>query len=99
MEEMLTSNRIWKQRLVDVGIVSASDAANWGFSGVMLRGSGIKWDLRKNQPYEIYSELNFEIPVGISGDCYDRYLIRILEMRQSLKIIFQCLQKNTKRKY
>ena len=93
MEEMLTSNRIWKQRLVDVGIVSASDAANWGFSGVMLRGSGIKWDLRKNQPYEIYSELNFEIPVGISGDCYDRYLIRILEMRQSLKIIFQCLQK------
>jgi len=93
MEEMLTENRIWKQRLVDVGIVSARDALNWGFSGVMLRGSGINWDLRKSQPYEIYNEVSFDIPVGDNGDCYDRYLIRIAEMKQSLKIISQCLDK------
>ena len=91
IEELLTENRIWKQRLVDVGTVSLKDALDWGFSGVMLRGSGIKWDLRKTQPYDKYKEFNFSIPVGINGDCYDRYLIRILEMRESLKIIEQCL--------
>ncbi len=91
VEEMLTDNRIWKQRLVDVGVVSASDAFDWGFSGVMLRGSGINWDLRKSQPYEVYDKLNFELPIGSNGDCYDRYLIRIFEMKESLKIIEQCL--------
>ena len=91
VEEMLTENRIWKQRLVDIGIVSSSDALDWGFSGVMLRGSGIKWDLRKSQPYEVYDSLKFDIPVGSNGDCYDRYLIRVFEMRESLKIIEQCL--------
>ena len=91
MEDMLTENRIWKQRLIDIGIVSAKDACQWGFSGVMLRGSGIYWDLRKSQPYEIYDKLNFDIPVGTNGDCYDRYLIRVFEMKQSLKIIEQCL--------
>lgn len=91
IEEMLTSNRIWKQRLVDVGIVSAKQALDWGFSGVMLRGSGLTWDLRKSQPYEIYNNLNFNIPSGSNGDCYDRYLIRMEEMKQSLKMILQCL--------
>jgi NADH dehydrogenase (ubiquinone) Fe-S protein 2 len=91
MEEMLTTNRIWKQRLIDIGIVSAKEAADWGFSGIMLRGSGLNWDLRKHQPYEIYDQLNFNIFVGTNGDCYDRYLIRIAEMRESLKIVFQCL--------
>jgi len=91
IEEMLTSNRIWKERLVDIGIVSLKKAMEWGFSGVMLRGSGYSWDLRKSQPYEIYSELNFRVPVGNSGDCYDRYLIRIAEMRQSLYIIQQTI--------
>jgi len=90
-EELLTGNRIWKQRLVDIGQVSAKDALDLGFSGVMLRGSGIPWDLRKTQPYEIYNLLNFNIPVGTNGDCYDRYLIRIQEMRESLSIINQCL--------
>jgi NADH dehydrogenase (ubiquinone) Fe-S protein 2 len=87
IEEMLTGNRIWKERLIDIGVVSAKHAIEWGFSGVMLRGSGIAWDLRKHQPYEIYQDINFSIPVGSSGDCYDRYLIRVEEMRQSLKII------------
>ena len=91
IEEMLTNNRIWKQRLVNIGIVSAKDALNWGFSGVMLRGSGILWDLRKTQPYEIYDKLDFDIPIGTNGDCFDRYLIRIEEMRQSVKIILQIL--------
>lgn len=91
IEEMLTENRIWKDRLIDIGIVSAKDALAWGFSGVMLRGSGISWDLRKTQPYEFYSELNFSIPVGTTGDCYARYLLRIEEMRQSLKIIQETL--------
>jgi NADH dehydrogenase (ubiquinone) Fe-S protein 2 len=91
IEEMLTSSRIWKERLVDIGIVSATDAIDWGFSGVMLRGSGVPWDLRKSQAYEIYSELNFIIPTGTHGDCYDRYIIRIEEMRQALTIIQQCL--------
>nr|UXG55779.1 NADH dehydrogenase subunit 7 [Phytophthora cinnamomi]WRY73314.1 NADH dehydrogenase subunit 7 [Phytophthora cinnamomi]WRY73354.1 NADH dehydrogenase subunit 7 [Phytophthora cinnamomi]WRY73434.1 NADH dehydrogenase subunit 7 [Phytophthora cinnamomi]WRY73474.1 NADH dehydrogenase subunit 7 [Phytophthora cinnamomi] len=93
IEEMLTNNRIWKQRLVDIGIVSAKDALNLGFSGVMLRGSGISWDLRKTQPYEVYNQLEFDIPVGTNGDCYDRYLIRIEEMRQSIRIILQVLNK------
>jgi NADH dehydrogenase (ubiquinone) Fe-S protein 2 len=87
IEEMLTTNRIWKERLVDIGVVSASKVIKMGLSGVMLRGSGISWDLRKNQPYEVYSEIDFSIPVGNNGDCYDRYLIRIEEMRQSLIII------------
>ena len=91
IEELLTENRIWKQRLVDVGVISLKEALNWGFSGVMLRGSGISWDLRKTQPYDTYNKLNFNIPVGLNGDCYDRYLIRLLEMRESLKIINQCL--------
>eukprot|EP01038_Epipyxis_sp_PR26KG_P013676 gene13676-18352_t len=92
IEEMLTGNRIWKERLVDIGVVNAKDAIDWGFSGVMLRGSGIPWDLRKNQSYEIYSNIDFLIPVGNSGDCYDRYLVRIEEMRESIKIIEYCIQ-------
>jgi len=91
MEDVLTANRIWKQRTVDIGIVSAEDALNYGFSGVMLRGSGIKWDLRKTQPYDAYHLVDFEVPVGATGDCYDRYLCRVEEMRQSLNIIEQCL--------
>lgn len=91
MEELLTGNRIWRQRLVDIGVVSAKDAENWGFSGVMLRGSGISWDLRKTQPYDAYEAMDFDVPVGTNGDCFDRYLIRIGEMRQSLRIISQCL--------
>lgn len=92
MEEMLTNNRIWKQRLVDVGVVSGDQALDWGFSGVMIRGSGVSWDLRKTQPYDVYDRMEFQVPVGSRGDCYDRYLIRIEEMRQSLRIIMQCLQ-------
>ena len=91
IEEMLTENRIWKQRLVDIGVVSLDQAQNWGFSGVMLRGSGLEWDLRKSQPYEIYNELEFDILAGANGDCYDRYLIRVFEMKQSIHIIEQCL--------
>jgi NADH dehydrogenase (ubiquinone) Fe-S protein 2 len=91
MHELLTDNRIWKQRLVDVGIVTAKDAMDWGFSGVMLRGSGVEWDLRKAQPYEVYDRIPFNIPVGQHGDCYDRYLIRMEEMRQSVKIIEYCI--------
>lgn len=91
IEEMLTSNRIWKERLVDIGVVSAKDAIGWGFSGVLLRGSGIPWDLRKFQPYETYSDLKFLVPVGSSGDCFDRYIIRMEEMRQSLSIIQQAV--------
>jgi len=91
IEEMLTSNPIWKLRLVNIGVVTAQQAIDWGFSGVMLRGSGVIWDLRKNQPYEIYPNIKFSIPVGVNGDCFDRYAIRIQEMRQSLNIIQQCL--------
>lgn len=91
MEEMLTGNRIWKQRLVDVGVISAKKAIEWGFSGVMLRGSGIPWDLRRHQPYETYKDVDFLIPVGVNGDCYDRYLVRIEEMRESLRIIYQSM--------
>jgi NADH dehydrogenase (ubiquinone) Fe-S protein 2 len=92
LEELLTNNRIWQQRLMNIGLVTKQNALNWGFSGVMLRGSGIPWDIRKNQPYEIYSRLKFFIPIGFNGDCYDRYLIRVEEMRQSLNILQQCIQ-------
>ncbi len=92
LEEMLTTNRIWKQRLVDVGVVSARDALAWGFSGVMLRGSGVAWDLRRTQPYDGYEQYAFDVPLGTRGDCYDRYLCRMEEMRQSLRILAQCLQ-------
>ena len=91
IEELLTGNRIWKQRLVNIGVVSAIDALNWGFSGPMLRGSGINWDLRLVDQYEIYNNLTFNVPVGLNGDCFDRYLVRIEEMRQSLSIIQQCI--------
>ncbi len=91
IEGLLTENRIFKQRNVDVGIVPADDAMDWGFSGVMLRGSGVPWDLRKSQPYDGYEHFDFDIPVGKNGDCYDRYLCRIEEMRQSVRIIEQCV--------
>ena len=90
-ESLLTENRIFKQRTVDIGIVSPEDALDWGLSGPMLRGSGMPWDLRKAQPYDVYERMDFDIPVGKNGDCYDRYLVRIEEMRQSLRIIRQCL--------
>ena len=90
-ETLLNDNRIWKQRLVDVGVVSPERALQLGFSGAMLRGSGIAWDLRKKQPYAVYDRLDFDIPVGVKGDCYDRYLVRINEMRQSNRIIQQCI--------
>jgi NADH-quinone oxidoreductase subunit D len=93
IEELLTDNRIFKQRNVDIAVVSLADAFARGFSGVMVRGSGAAWDLRKAQPYECYDEMDFDIPVGRNGDCYDRYLIRMEEMRQSVKIMKQCLEK------
>jgi NADH dehydrogenase (ubiquinone) Fe-S protein 2 len=92
VEELLNNNRIWQQRSVAVGIVSVTEALNAGFSGVMLRGSGLAWDLRKTRPYEVYEELDFNVPVGKTGDCYDRYLIRIYEMYESLNILKQCLK-------
>jgi NADH-quinone oxidoreductase subunit D len=95
IEGLLTDNRIFKQRTVDIGIVSKEEALNWGFTGPMLRGSGIAWDLRKSQPYAIYEKLNFDIPIGKNGDCFDRYLVRVEEMRQSLKIIKQVLEQIT----
>ena len=91
MEELLTGNRIFKQRLVDIGVLSAQDALAWGVSGVLLRGSGIAYDLRKAQPYELYDRVEFNVPVGSNSDCYDRYLLRIEEMRQSLRIIKQVI--------
>ena len=93
VEVLLTENRIFKQRNVDIGIVDRQTCFEWGFSGVMIRGSGLEWDLRRNQPYEVYDELDFKIPVGKNGDNYDRYLCRILEMRESIKLIEQCLEK------
>ncbi len=93
LETLLTDNRIFKQRNVDIGIVSKQDALDYSFSGVMLRGSGIAWDLRKSQPYECYEQMDFKIPIGKNGDCYDRYLCRIEEMRESINIINQCLVK------
>jgi NADH-quinone oxidoreductase subunit D len=91
LESLLTENRIWKQRTVDIGIMSAEQALAWGFTGPCLRGSGVPWDLRKAQPYEMYEQVTFDIPVGRNGDCYDRYLVRIAELRESLKIIKHCL--------
>ena len=93
IENLLTENRIFKQRNVDIGVVTAEQAMDWGFTGVMLRGSDVAWDLRKAQPYEVYSSLEFDIPVGKNGDCYDRYLCRVEEMRQSVRIIRQCLER------
>jgi len=90
-ETLLTDNRIWKQRTVDIGVVSPERALQLGLTGPMLRGSGIAWDLRKKQPYEVYDRIDFDIPVGVNGDCYDRYLVRIEEMRQSNRIIRQCI--------
>ena len=90
-ETLLTDNRIWKQRTVGIGVVSAERARALGFTGPMLRGSGVEWDLRKKQPYEVYHEMEFDIPVGVKGDCYDRYLVRIEEMRQSNRIVRQCI--------
>jgi NADH-quinone oxidoreductase subunit D len=92
LETLLTDNRIFRQRTVDIGTVSAEDAMDWGFSGAMLRGSGIPWDLRKAQPYDAYEEMDFDIPVGKHGDCFDRYLVRIEEMRQSVRIMRQCVE-------
>ena len=93
IEALVTENRIFKQRNVDIGVVSKEQALAWGFSGVMLRGSDIAWDLRKSQPYECYAELDFEVPVGKNGDCWDRYLCRVEEMKESLKIMRQCIDR------
>ena len=93
LDNLLTHNRIFNQRNVDIGVVTLDDAWAWGFSGVMVRGSGAAWDLRKSQPYECYAEMDFDIPIGKNGDCYDRYLIRMEEMRQSAKIIRQCVDR------
>ncbi|WP_448188505.1 NADH-quinone oxidoreductase subunit D [Azospirillum sp. sgz301742] len=92
IETLLTENRIFKQRTVDIGIVSKEEALDWGFTGPMLRGSGVAWDLRKSQPYEVYDRMDFDVPVGLTGDCWARYLIRMEEMRQSLRIIRQCIK-------
>lgn len=92
METLLTENRIFKQRSVDIGIISPDDAMAWGCSGPTLRGSGFAWDLRKSQPYDVYDRMDFDIPVGKNGDCYSRYLVRVAEMRESLKIIKQCIR-------
>ncbi|BEV12306.1 NADH-quinone oxidoreductase subunit D [Asticcacaulis sp. DW145] len=93
IESLVTENRIFKQRNVDIGVVSKQEAYDWGFTGVMIRGSGIEWDLRKSQPYECYDELDFDIVIGKNGDCWDRYLCRVEEMRQAVKIMEQCVQK------
>jgi NADH-quinone oxidoreductase subunit D len=92
IETLVTENRIFKQRNVDIGVVPLEDVYAWGFSGVMARGSGLAWDLRRSQPYEIYDELQFQIPIGKNGDCWDRYLCRIEEMRESTKIMQQCIK-------
>ena len=93
LETLLTNNRIFKQRTVDIGVVTAEEAQDWGFSGPMLRGSGLAWDLRKSQPYEVYDELDFDVPVGKTGDCYARYLVRIAEMYESIKLMKQAIEK------
>lgn len=93
LEGLLTENRIFKQRTVDIGIVTKEQALDWGFTGPMLRASGMPWDLRKSQPYDVYDQMDFDIPVGLTGDCYARYLVRIEEMRQSVRIMNQCIQK------
>ena len=91
IDKLITGNRIFKQRNVDIGVVTKQEAITWGFSGVMVRGSGIAWDLRRNQPYECYDDFEFDIPLGVNGDCYDRYLCRMQEMRESVRIIQQCV--------
>jgi NADH dehydrogenase (ubiquinone) Fe-S protein 2 len=96
LEELLTENRIWKQRLVDVGVISLEQALDWGLTGPLLRSTGYSWDLRKSQPYEVYNKMNFDVPIGTKGDCYDRYCIRIEEMRQSLRIVMQCINEMPK---
>ncbi len=93
LETLITGNRIFKQRNVDIGVVTKEEAMRWGFSGVMVRGSGIEWDLRRSQPYACYNEMDFEIPIGLNGDCYDRYLCRMQEMRESTKIMKQCCER------
>jgi NADH-quinone oxidoreductase subunit D len=93
IEGLLTGNRIFKQRNVDIGVISLEDCIRWGFSGVLVRGSGATWDLRKSQPYECYSEMDFDVAIGKNGDCYDRYCIRMVEMRQSARIMKQCCEK------
>jgi NADH-quinone oxidoreductase subunit D len=93
LSELLTTNRIWMQRTVDIGVMSAEEALAWGFSGPPLRASGVPWDLRRAQPYDKYAEVEFQVPVGRNGDCYDRYLVRLAELRESVKIIKQCLAK------
>ncbi len=93
IDGLITENRVFKQRLVDIAIISAQDVENWGFTGVMARGSGLAWDLRRSQPYECYDEFDFQVPVGKNGDCYDRYLIRMAEMRESCKIMQQAIAK------
>ena len=92
IERLLNDNRIFRQRTVDIGVVSADEALDLGFTGPMLRASGLAWDLRKSQPYEVYERMDFDIPVGRHGDCFDRYLVRMAEMRKSLKIMAQCLE-------
>ncbi len=92
IDSLLTNNRIFKQRTVDIGVATAEEAMDWGFSGPMLRGSGIAWDLRKSQPYDVYEEMDFDIPVGKTGDCYARYLVRMAEMHESIKIMKQCIE-------
>ncbi len=93
LEQLLTSNRIWKQRTVDIGIMTPEDALAWGFTGPCIRASGVPWDLRKSQPYDMYEQVEFDVPVARNGDCYDRYLVRMAEMRQSVYIIQQCLER------
>jgi NADH-quinone oxidoreductase subunit D len=96
IEGLITDNRIFKQRNVDIGVVTKQEAIDWSFSGVMVRGSGIAWDLRRNQPYDCYNEMEFDIPLGVNGDCYDRYLCRVQEMRESIKIMKQCCDRLAK---
>lgn len=93
VDELLTENRIWKQRTVEISKISIKEALDWGFSGPMLRAAGLAWDLRKSQPYEIYDQLDFDIPIGQNGDCYDRYLVRMAEIRQSISLVKQCIEK------
>jgi NADH dehydrogenase (ubiquinone) Fe-S protein 2 len=92
LEELITTNRIWINRILNIGIISTIDAINYSFSGILLRSTGCKWDLRKNESYEVYDHLKFRIPISVNGDCYDRYLLRIIEMKESVYLIFQCLQ-------
>jgi NADH-quinone oxidoreductase subunit D len=93
LETLLTDNRIFRQRTVDIGVVTAEEAFDWGFSGPTLRASGVAWDLRKAQPYDCYEDLEFDVPVGKKGDCFDRYLVRIEEMRQCLRLMHQCVER------